>query len=126
MVAVIITLPDAIAVTFPSASTVAIAGSLDAQEISLYVASSGYTVAVRTINLPTDNLFAFFAEDWISIRSTGFTFTSIYVEVATSFWVAVIVTTPGAKHFKFPFSSMSAMVESLEVQTTSLLVVFSG
>lgn len=111
------------AVTFPAASTLAIAGSLEDQVTVLSVASSGITLALRVSDSPTFRS----AEVWLIEMLSAGVCTTLTMQVAVaSPQRAVIVASPIEMAVTLPLASTVATVGLLEDQLIVLSVASAG
>ena len=124
VVTVIVAVPAAFAVTFPSLSTVAIAPSLLLHVTFLLVAFAGATFALSFA------LFPFVSVSEVHLSDTPVTgIPTVTVHVAVlppSFVVTVIVAVPADFTVTFPSLSTVAIASSLLLHVTLLLVAFVG
>ena len=128
VVAVIVAVPIALAVTFPLASTVATMLLLLLQVTALLVVFSGLMVAVR-VNVSSTITSLLVASRVIDVASIVFSFT-VTLQVAErllpSVVVALICTVPGVMVVTLPLASTVATAVLLLLQVSVLLVVSSG
>ena len=109
--AVIVALPSAIAVTFPSSSTVATSGASDVKVIPSIDAPSGFAVAV---NCAVPSFFNFREVSLSSILSrSGTTVTTHSAVRSVSLMLAVIVVSPTSTALISP-SLLTVATSSLE------------
>ena len=118
VVAVIVALPTAFAVTLPFWSTVATLVLLDDQLRVLFVALVGCTVAVSVSELP----LLIVADVWLSVMELTGTLTVTRQDALTpepSVAVAVMVALPATFAVTLPFWSTVATLMSLDDQLST-------
>ena len=123
--AIMATRPACLAVTTPFSSTVAFAGFNEDQVTVLSVAFSGYTVALSVTVSPSLRVCVA-GETTTEVTSIGTTCIELNALKPPSTVVAVTRVLPRPTAVTIPLASTVAMLSSLEVQVTALLVAPSG
>ena len=140
VVTIIVVVPFAIPVTFPSLSTIAISESIVDHVIFLFFALSGSIIAVNFFFSPTSNFIEFVSNfipvTLISSPGSGsgvgstcefsVTITSHLAVFPPSSVVTVIVEVPSANPVTIPLLLTSTILELLEDQIMFLLSAFCG